>query len=510
MKQRVISLMLTVAMGATLLAGCGSSATDSANAGADSGKESAAAAGTESDEKDFSGEGKVINIYSWNDEFRTRLEAVYPEVESTSSDGTGTTLKDGTEIPWVINPNQDGVYQQKLDEALMNQADASADDKVDIFLSETDYVYKYTDAAADVAMPLTDLGIDPETDLADQYDFTRTTASDSDGVQRGSTWQCCPGLLVYRRDIAKDVFGTDDPEAVGEKVKDWATIKDTAAELKAKGYYTFASYADTFRLYGNSIDESWVQPGDTTVKVDQKIINWVSDSKEWLDAGYLDSNIKGQWNDDWNKSMGSQSKVFAFLLPAWGIDFVLNPNWDGESGNWAVTNPPQEYNWGGSYIHAATGTDNVKYAKDIILAMTSNQDNLLKISQDYSDFTNTKSGMAEAAKDDAQNGNGQDDQKTDTGNTSDPTADDQNKGDETPADSTTDPSNDANTSDGGNNGSTTTEVTLAVDDAVADCLSRHVTDWGKLKNMIRDSLSDFMWKRMKRNPMILPIIMEVE
>ena len=73
----------------------------------------------------------------------------------------------------------------------------------------------------------------------------------------------------------------------------------------------------------------------------------------------------------------------------------------------------------------------------------------------------------EAAKDDAQNGNGQDDQK-DTGNTSDPTADDQNKGDETPADSTTDPSNDANTSDGGNNGSTTTEVTLAVDDTVAE------------------------------------------
>lgn len=74
----------------------------------------------------------------------------------------------------------------------------------------------------------------------------------------------------------------------------------------------------------------------------------------------------------------------------------------------------------------------------------------------------------EAAKDDAQNGNGQDDQKTDTGNTSDPTADDQNKGDETPADSTTDPSNDANTSDDGNNGNTTTEVTLAVDDTVAE------------------------------------------
>ena len=348
-----------------------------------------------------SGEGKVINIYSWNDEFRQRLEAVYPEVESTSKDGTVTTLKDGTEIHWVINPNQDGVYQQKLDEALMNQADAADDDKVDIFLSETDYVNKYTDKDADVAIPLKDLGIDPDKDLADQYDFTKTTASDTDGVQRGSTWQCCPGTVVYRRDIAKDVFGTDDPEAVGEKLKDWDTTKATAEELKAKGYYTFASYADTFRLYGNSIENSWVEPGSTTVKVDQKIMDWISDSKEWLDAGYLNKTVKGQWNDDWNKAMSADSKVFAFLFPAWGIDFTLKPNWDGEDGAWAVTNPPQEYNWGGSYIHAATGTDNMEHAKDIILAMTGDKDTLLKISQDYADFTNTKSGMQEAASDDA-------------------------------------------------------------------------------------------------------------
>lgn len=391
MKKKVITGLLALTMAAGTLAGCGSTAS-SGNSSA-GGTETASASGGD--------EGKVINIYSWNDEFRERLEAVYPEVEETSKDGTVTTLKDGTEIHWIINPNQDGVYQQKLDEALLKQADASADDKIDIFLSETDYVFKYTDKDADVAMPLKDLGIDPDKDLADQYDFTRTTASDSDGVQRGSTWQCCPGLLVYRRDIAQDVFGTDDPAAVGEKVKDWDTLKATAEELKAKGYYTFASYADTFRLYGNSISESWVQPGDTTVKVDPQIMNWIDNSKEWLDAGYLNPTVKGQWNDDWNKAMSSQSNVFAFLLPAWGIDFVLNPNWDGDAGAWAVTNPPQEYNWGGSYIHAATGTDNPEHAKDIILAMTTDKDNLLKISKDYSDFTNTKSGMQEAATDDA-------------------------------------------------------------------------------------------------------------
>ncbi len=98
--------------------------------------------------------------------------------------------------------------------------------------------------------------------------------------------------------------------------------------------------------------------------------------------------------------MSSASKVFAFLFPAWGIDFTLKKNWDGEDGIWAVTNPPQEYNWGGSYIHACTGTDNPKHVKDIILSMTANKDNLLKISKEYSDFTNTQSGMQEAAADD--------------------------------------------------------------------------------------------------------------
>ena len=53
------------------------------------------------------------------------------------------------------------------------------------------------------------------------------------------------------------------------------------------------------------------------------------------------------------------------------------------------------------------------------------------------------------------------------------------------------------------------EAHRVVTDAVWGCLDRHVSDWGKIKNVIRDDLSDFLWKRMKRNPMILPIIMEV-
>ena len=53
------------------------------------------------------------------------------------------------------------------------------------------------------------------------------------------------------------------------------------------------------------------------------------------------------------------------------------------------------------------------------------------------------------------------------------------------------------------------EAQRIVDEAVQGCLEKHVSDWGKIKNIIRDSLSDFLWKKMKRNPMILPITMEV-
>ena len=53
------------------------------------------------------------------------------------------------------------------------------------------------------------------------------------------------------------------------------------------------------------------------------------------------------------------------------------------------------------------------------------------------------------------------------------------------------------------------EARHVVEDAITDCMDKHVSDWGKIKNVIKDALSDFLWKRTKRSPMILPIIMEV-
>lgn len=52
------------------------------------------------------------------------------------------------------------------------------------------------------------------------------------------------------------------------------------------------------------------------------------------------------------------------------------------------------------------------------------------------------------------------------------------------------------------------EARIVVEDALDECLNRRVTDWGRIKTVIKDSLGDFVWKRTKRRPMILPIIME--
>ena len=56
---------------------------------------------------------------------------------------------------------------------------------------------------------------------------------------------------------------------------------------------------------------------------------------------------------------------------------------------------------------------------------------------------------------------------------------------------------------------TITVTGTVVDEAVFQCQSKGISDWGKIKNTIKDSLGEYVWKKTKRRPMILPVIMEV-
>ena len=54
------------------------------------------------------------------------------------------------------------------------------------------------------------------------------------------------------------------------------------------------------------------------------------------------------------------------------------------------------------------------------------------------------------------------------------------------------------------------EASEVVYDAIEEAVGKRGSDWTRIKNAIRDDLGDFLWKRTKRRPMILPILMEIE
>ena len=399
MKKKIISALLCASMVASMAAGCGSSdtadTTTTDNTASTPATEAAPAAdaGTETaTDATASDEGKVLNIYCWNEEFKSRLEDHYPGY--TIVDGTTGTIGDVT-VKWNITPSDDNAYQNNLDAALLNQQDAPADDKIDIFLVEADNALKYVDT--DYTAPVKDLGI-TDADLSKQYQYTKDIVTDSKGVLKGVSWQGCPGVLFYNREAAKDVLGTDDPDEVQNYVCDWDTFNDTAAKMQAKGYKMISSVNDTYRVYSNNVSSKWVEDGK--VQVDDNIMKWVDDSKKLVDA--KEAGTFDMWSDDWSKGFYPDGKVFCYFGPAWFVDFSMNVS-DAAStaanGGWAATEGPQGFFWGGTWICAAQGTDNTALVADIMRQLTTNKDVMTEIVKKDNDFVNNKPAMETMAAD---------------------------------------------------------------------------------------------------------------
>lgn len=376
MKKKLLCVLLTTAMAASMLAGCG-------------GKEEGGAAA----EAEVSSDGKVLNVYCWNDEFQRRVKDHYPGY--TEVDATTGKIGDVT-VKWNITPNADNAYQNNLDNTLAKQADAAADDKIDIFLIEADYALKYVDS--DYAAPVEALGITKD-QIANQYKYTQDIVTDSNGVLKGLSWQGCPGIMFYNREAAKEVLGTDDPAKVQEFVKDWDTFVATADKMKAAGYNMVSSVNDTYRTYSNNVSTKWVVDGK--IKIDDNIMKWVDDSKALVDAGVAGTH--DLWSDDWSKGFYPEGKVFCYFGPAWMINFSMAADVEGSigyNGGWGGTEGPQGFFWGGTWICAANGTDNAELIKDIMLKMTTDTELMKGIVTKDDDFVNDKPAMDAMAKSD--------------------------------------------------------------------------------------------------------------
>lgn len=392
MKKKLVSVLLCLSMAATMLSGCGNSNKETSNNNKSEQQETVANETVGNEVQAAGEEGKVLNIYCWNEEFKSRITDHYDGYEAI--DATSGTIGD-VKVKWNITPNEDGAYQKNLDTALLKQSDAAADDKVDIFLLEADYALKYVDT--EYSMPVADLGI-TEDDLKDQFQYTKDVVTDSQGKLKGVSWQGCPGAMFYNREAAMEIFGSNEPEEIQKYVKDWDTFNETAKTIKDNGYTIVSSINDTYRIYSNNVTSKWVVDGK--INIDANIMKWVEDSKNLVDAGYAGTH--GTFTDDWKQGFYPEGNVFAYFGPAWLINFCMAADTEGSianAGGWAATEGPQGFFWGGTWICAATGTDNQTLVKDIMLQLTANKDTMINIVKENDDFVNNQSAMEEMAAD---------------------------------------------------------------------------------------------------------------
>ncbi len=182
-----------------------------------------------------------------------------------------------------------------------------------------------------------------------------------------------------------------------------------------------SGYDDSYRTFSNNVSSPWVDD-KLNIVIDDNVYAWIDQTKDFTDKGY--NNGSSLWDDQWAADQGPDGKVFGFFYSTWGINFTLlgnaldTPLPDGVSatgdpdafkeategngifGDYGVIEGPQNYYWGGSWLCAATGSDNLDLVKDIMIKMTCDADTLIKITQDTQDFTNNVEAMETLAADD--------------------------------------------------------------------------------------------------------------
>ena len=326
-------------------------------------------------------EGKVFNIYAWNEEFKGFFEKYYE-------------VPEGVTVNWIINPSNDGVYQDKLDEALLNQENAAADDKVDLFLAEADYILKYTDSP--YTQDVTAIGV---TDFSNTYEYTVQAASDSSGVVKGVSFQCCPSALIYRRSIALDVLGTDDPDEVQAQLDSWEKFAAVAEQAAAKGYMMTASESATYRVFSNNVTSPWVDAAGT-LQIDAAIQEWMAQAYDFSQKGY--TQTCDIWSDECTAQMYADGKAMCYFGPAWYFNFSMGNAQDAEKGcygDWAICEGPQAHFWGGTWLLAATGSDNPTMIADIMNTFINDEEVCSALVENEAQFSNNQAVNAKYAED---------------------------------------------------------------------------------------------------------------
>ena len=355
--RRFAALALSALMAASMMAGCGSSA--DAGAGTTS-TDGTTTTTTTSDGGNTSSGKEVINLWTFTDE----VPGMVDKFLEANPDFAAKY-----EVKSTIIATTEGAYQPALDQALA----AGGADAPDMYCAEAAFVLKYTQGdMSSFACPYDDLGIDTKAEIekAQIAQYSVEIGTNPAGQVVGLGYQATGGAFIYRRSIAKDTFGTDDPaeiaKIIGAGSQNWDKFWDAAEKLKGKGYAIVSGDGDIWHAIENSSDTGWIVDG--ALNIDPKREAFLDVSKKLTDEGY--SNITQDWQDAWYadfKGEGSKG-VFGFFGPAWLINYVMAGNSGsmdadgnligtfadgvGTYGDWAVCAPPVGFFWGGTWVIA--------------------------------------------------------------------------------------------------------------------------------------------------------------
>ena len=304
----------------------------------------------------------TINLWSFTDEVPAMVEkfkATHPDVAFDLN----TTI--------IATTNQE--YEPALIPALQNG-------EVDIYAAEAAFVYKYTQGdMSDFAAPYKDLGIkiDKAIKDADIASYTVDIGKNPKGQVVGLGYQATGGCFIYRRSIAKQVFGSDDPKtvqaAIGGGSQSWTKFWQAAQKLADNGVAIVSGDGDIWHAYENSSDKGWIV--DDKLYIDPKREAFLDASKQLTEKGW--SNQTQDWTEAWYADMqGKGTKpVFGFFGPAWLINYVMAGNsggtkvGEGTYGDWAVCNSPVGFFWGGTWVLASKTAAKDKAKKPIVKAI---------------------------------------------------------------------------------------------------------------------------------------------
>ncbi len=190
---------------------------------------------------------------------------------------------------------------------------------------------------------------------------------DANGVLRALSNQATPGGIFYRRSLAQDYLGTDDPAEVGKMMTSMEDYLDLAAKIRDDSDNTvhlFASWKDLRWFPFNARTNPWVKDGK--LYVDQVILDYFDLAKEIRDN---DLSAKADPSDPSWYSVMADGSVMSYILPTWGLHYELKPGAEPDvkdpsqySGDWGLTSGPQPYYWGGTWYGISENTKDPELA----------------------------------------------------------------------------------------------------------------------------------------------------